>query len=171
MKQREHYRQVIRLVSGIGRMINPQHLPALSERRVSLSQFLVLDALAASERPLRMAELARQAGLTSTEVSRVVTSLESRRYIGRRTDPEDSRARLVATTAQGRKLHTAVERQATADLRGVWEDFTHEEWHRFIDYLGRFETGLRRVRGGATASDSTATTVTTTTARRKRKDP
>ena len=36
--------------------------------------------------------------------------------------------------------------QAGEELLGVWEDFTHEEWHRFIDYLTRFERGLLRGR-------------------------
>ena len=46
-------------------------------------------------------------------------------------------ARLVALTAAGRKLYREAERQAVGELQGVWDDFTHEEWHRFIDYLGR----------------------------------
>lgn len=146
MKQSEHYRQVLRLVSGIGRLTNPQHLPALSERRISLSQFLVLDALVQGEQPLRMAELARLAGVTSTELTRVVAGLEAGEWIVRRTDPGDSRARLVALTPAGRKLYRDAQRQAVHDLRGVWEDFTHDEWHRFIDYLGRFEGALRRER-------------------------
>jgi DNA-binding MarR family transcriptional regulator len=147
VKQSEHYRQVLRLVSGIGRLTNPQHLPALSERRIPLSQFLVLDALAATREPIRMAELARQAGLTSTELSRVVAELEARKYVVRRTDPDDSRARLVAPTATGRRLQRSVQEQATEELAEVWDDFTHDEWHHFIDYLTRFELGLRRARG------------------------
>jgi DNA-binding MarR family transcriptional regulator len=149
VKQRDHYRQVLRLITAIGRLTNPQHLPALSERKISLSQFLVLDALAAAERPVRMAELSRLSSLSSTELSRVVASLEAASWAQRRTDPDDSRGRLVAITAQGRRVHRGAERQATSDLQGVWDDFTHDEWHRFIDYLGRFEAGLRRVRGRA----------------------
>lgn len=147
MKQEDHYRQVLRLVSGIGRLTNPQHLPVLSERRLPLSQFLVLDALASAAEPVRMAELARLAGLTSTELSRVVAELEARKYLVRRADPDDSRARLVAPTAAGRRLQVSVQRQATEELAEVWDDFTHDEWHHFIDYLRRFELGLRRARG------------------------
>jgi hypothetical protein len=47
-----------------------------------------------------------------------------------------------------------VHREATADLRDVWTDFTHDEWHRFIDYLTRFESGLRRVRANPTLTPS-----------------
>lgn len=146
MKQKDHYREILRLISGIGRLTNPQHLPALSEHGVSLSQFLVLDALSAVGGPVRMAELARLAGVTSTELSRIVASLEAQSAMVREADPEDSRARLAKSTAHGRKLQRDVQRQATVELRGVWDAFTHDEWHRFIDYLSRFEAALRRER-------------------------
>ena len=149
MKQRDHYRQILRLVNGIGRLTNPQHLPALRDRQISLSQFLVLDALESSGtagEPLRMRELAELAGLATTELSRVIAGLEERRWITRRADPDDNRAKLVALTRLGRARIERVHSEATAELRGVWTDFTHDEWHRFIDYLTRFESGLRRVR-------------------------
>ena len=47
---------------------------------------------------------------------------------------------------KGRTLIGRVQREATADLRDVWSDLTHDEWHRFIDLMQRFESGLRRVR-------------------------
>ncbi len=146
VKQKDHYRQVLRLVNGIGRLTNPQHLPALRERRISLAQFLVLDALGNAGRPLRMSALAQSAGLAATELTRVVTALEAKSFVERHTDPGDSRARLVALTRKGRTLIGRVQREATADLRDVWSDFTHDEWHRFIDLMQRFESGLRRVR-------------------------
>lgn len=147
MKQRDHYRQILRLVNGIGRLTNPQHLPALRERHISLAQFLTLDSLSSSKRPLRMTELAEVAGLAPTELSRLVTGLEEDGLVKRSSDPEDSRARLVSLTRSGGILTKKVHLEATADLRGVWTDFTHDEWHRFIDFLNRFESGLRRVRG------------------------
>jgi len=93
-----------------------------------------------------MTELAEVAGLAPTELSRVVTGLEGDGLIIRSSDPEDSRARLVSLTRAGATLTREIHREATADLRGVWTDFTHDEWHQFIDYLNRFESGLRRVR-------------------------
>ncbi|MCP4039930.1 MAG: MarR family transcriptional regulator [bacterium] len=149
MKEKGHYRQLLRLVNGIGRLTNPQHLPALRERRISLAQFLALDALGDSTRPLRMKELAEVAGLATTELTRVIAGLESKGWVERRTDPDDSRARLVALTRTGRSLIKHVHREATADLREVWTDLTHDEWHRFIDLMQRFESGLRRVRASA----------------------
>lgn len=148
VKQRDHYRQVLRLISGIGRLTNPQHLPALRRRRVSLGQLLALDGLGEAPRPLRMSELAGVAGLALPELTRVVAGLEANGWVKRRTDPDDSRAKLVELTGPGRNLVEQVHREAMAGLREVWTDFTHDEWHRLIDFLNRFESGLRRVRAG-----------------------
>jgi DNA-binding MarR family transcriptional regulator len=146
MKQRDHYRQILRLVSRIGRMTNPQHLPVLKQMRIPLTQFLALDALSDAGGPLRMTELAHAAGLSPSELTRVVAELEGKEWVERGADPEDSRVRLVEATPAGARLIKEVHSQATAELRGVWSDFTHDEWHGFIDYLQRFEQGLCRVR-------------------------
>lgn len=165
MKQRDHYRQILRLVNGIGRLTNPQHLPALRERRISLAQFLVLDSLSAASEALRMTELAELAGLAPTELSRVVAGLERDGFIERASDPDDNRAKLVSLTRPGATLIQKVHRDATADLRGVWADFTHGEWHHFIDYLNRFESGLRRVRASGPSSKPSRRKPNTTRAR------
>jgi DNA-binding MarR family transcriptional regulator len=138
---------MLRLVSGIGRLTNPQHMPMLKQQRISLSQFLVLDVLVDKGAAVRMTELAAAAGLTASELTRVVSELETKKWVMRDTDPNDSRARLVNKTAAGTRLIRQVHTQAARELRGVWSDFTHDEWHRFIDYLQRFENGLNRVRG------------------------
>ena len=149
VKQKDHYRHILRLVNGIGRLTNPQHLPTLRDRRISLAQFLTLDALSAAKGPIRMTELAEAAGLAATEVSRLVTGLEDDGLVRRSSDPADSRARLVSLTRSGTTLARQTHREATTELRGVWTDFTHDEWHQFIDYLNRLESGLRRVRSNA----------------------
>lgn len=146
MKQGDHYRQILRLVTRIGRLSNPQHLPALKSRRISLSQFLVLDALSDARQPQRMSCLARASGLSPSELTRVVSELEAKGWVERYAEPGDSRGRLVKTTRAGTRLIQGAHAEATAELRDVWSEFTHDEWHRFIDFLGRFERGLGRVR-------------------------
>lgn len=145
---------MLRLIHGIGRLVNPQHLPALADQQMSLSQFLALDALDAAGGPLRMAVLAQRSGLQPNELTRVVSGLEQRRWLKRSVDPGDSRARLVRSTTAGTRAICGVRTQATAQLSAVWDDFTHEEWHRFIDSLQRFEQGVRRARAaGSPGSD------------------
>lgn len=101
-----------------------------------------------------MTELAETSGLAATELSRLVSGLEQDGFVKRTSDPTDKRARLVSLTRAGATLAARVHREATADLRGVWTDFTHDEWHQFIDYLNRFESGLRRVRGNPRSAKS-----------------
>ncbi len=151
MKQTSHYQEILRVVSRIGRLTNPQHLPVLKKLRISLAQFLVLDALDDQERPLRMTDLAEAAGLTASELTRVVDELLGKRWIAREIDAEDSRARLIKRTRAGEALMARARRQAGVELLGVWSDFTHEEWHRFIDYLHRFAKGLARAHSQARA--------------------
>jgi DNA-binding MarR family transcriptional regulator len=154
MKERDHYRQILSLVHKIGRLVNPQHLEPLRERKISLSQFLVLDSLAASEDSLRMTDLALLSGLSAAELSRVVKSLEERGWLLRTTDDEDSRAQLLRLSAEGGRVIRRISSDATSELSAVWEDFTHDEWHQFIDYLARFERGVRRVRIGGPSQTS-----------------
>jgi hypothetical protein len=61
--------------------------------------------------------------------------------------PADSRARLVRATRGGQVLLRQTHGQVTAELSQVWAHFTHDEWHRFIDYLQRFEDALARSPG------------------------
>ena len=146
MKQSSHYQQTVRLISRIGRLTNPQHLPALKEKHIAQAQFLILDALAEAGCAMRMSDLARAAGLQGSELTRVIGELETKKSVDRAVDPEDARAKLVKLTRSGTRLIHQAYAEAAAQLSGVWSDFTHEEWHRFIDYLQRFETGLRRTR-------------------------
>lgn len=146
MKQSSHYQQTLRLVSRIGRLTNPQHLPVLKEMHISQAQFLILDALTEAGSAMRMSELARAAGLQDSELTRVIAELESKKWVDRAVDPEDGRAKLAKLTRPGSRLIHQAYGEVASQLRGVWSDFTHDEWHRFIDYLQRFETGLRRIR-------------------------
>ncbi len=149
MKQGNHYQEILQLVSRIARHTNPQHLPVLKRLRISLAQFLVLDALGHHDGPLRMAELAAAAGLPPSELTRVVDELIAKGWIARAVDPVDNRARLAGITRKGARLMALADEQAAAELQGVWSDFTHDEWHRFTDYLHRFAAGLGRVRARA----------------------
>jgi DNA-binding MarR family transcriptional regulator len=69
---------------------------------------------------LRLTDLAEQAGLSLSRVSRIADVLESRELVERRRCPEDRRARNVGLTAAGAELLKAA--QAT-HFAGVHENF------------------------------------------------
>jgi DNA-binding MarR family transcriptional regulator len=118
----------------------------LRKLAIPLSQFLVLDTLADSDGPMRMADLAEAAGLLPSELTRVLDDLEKKKWAARAPDPADNRARLVKATRSGAGLIAKAHEQAGEELKSVWSDFTHEEWHRFTDYLHRFSEGVKRAR-------------------------
>jgi DNA-binding MarR family transcriptional regulator len=84
-----------------------------------------------------------------------VADLEKAGWVTRASDESDNRVRLVRLTDKGAQLIARVQDDATAELRAVWDDFTHDEWHRFIDFLNRFEHGVRRVRASAKSANTT----------------
>jgi DNA-binding MarR family transcriptional regulator len=62
----------------------------------------------------RLTELARRSRVTKQGMMLVVDDLESRGYVRRVPDPEDSRAKVVKLTAHGRRCAAEVRRAAQA---------------------------------------------------------
>jgi DNA-binding MarR family transcriptional regulator len=65
---------------------------------------VLLELNAASDRQLRMQDLAARAVLSRTRVSRIVTELADAGYVERCEDPADRRAWLATLTADGRAV-------------------------------------------------------------------
>src|SRR4051794_6909927 len=77
---------------------------------IPLSAFEVLFSIAYSaEGYLRMSDVAEQARLSPSRVSRLVTELERRGYLERRTCESDSRVVYAAITDEGREVLAKVE--------------------------------------------------------------
>lgn len=78
---------------------------------------------ALAREPLQLNELADRLGMTAQGASKIVSEMEARRYVERRPDPEDGRAKRLRLGARGRaalafarKFHAAYERRLCADL-------------------------------------------------------
>lgn len=81
---------------------------------------VLLELNAASERRLRMQELARRVTLSRSRVSRVVDELAHAGLVERVPDPADGRAAFAALTPHGR---AALRRAAPVYLRGIEHEF------------------------------------------------
>jgi DNA-binding MarR family transcriptional regulator len=68
----------------------------------------------------RMSELAEAAQLTKQTMTSIVDRLERAGYVERRTDPADSRARIVTITDKGREL-IALTVPVIAEVEAAWE--------------------------------------------------
>lgn len=78
---------------------------------------------ALAEEPLHLNELAVRLGMTAQGASKIVSEMEARKYVERRPDPEDGRAKRLRLGARGkaalafaRKFHAQYERRLCAEL-------------------------------------------------------
>jgi DNA-binding MarR family transcriptional regulator len=75
---------------------------SLQQRHVTVSEWVVLSQIGA--RPeVRPADLAYQLELTRGAVSKVLDKLEGKKWITRRTMPDDYRVQLLSLTRQGQR--------------------------------------------------------------------
>ncbi|MGH3320346.1 MAG: MarR family winged helix-turn-helix transcriptional regulator [Streptosporangiaceae bacterium] len=88
-----------------------------------------ISTLASVERrgPLRLGDLAAYEGISPSTLSRPVAALEEGGYLERRTDPDDARSSLVATSERGRALLTTIREETTALLAERLELLTAEQ--------------------------------------------
>ena len=125
-------------------------LPALTAAGLSASDFEVLLRLARSpgER-LRMTDLATQAALSTSGVTRVVDRLEHRGLVRRETCASDRRGAYAALTGPGRDVITGV---VSAHVRDIDRWFTGLLDAGQLDaLLGALRILRDQVRPGATA--------------------
>ena len=128
-------------------------LPALTEAGLSTTDFDVLLRLGRSpgER-LRMTDLATQAALSTSGVTRVVDRLESRGLVRRETCASDRRGAYAALTGPGRDLLAGV---VSAHVRDIDRWFTGLLDAGQLDaLLGALRILRDQVRPGATAGES-----------------
>jgi DNA-binding MarR family transcriptional regulator len=130
-------------------------LPAVTAAGLSASDFEVLLRLARSpgER-LRMTDLATQAALSTSGVTRVVDRLESRGLVRRETCASDRRGSYAALTEAGRTVLTGVVSEHVRDI---------DRWFTGLLDAGQLDAllgALRilrdQVRPGATAGGSSS---------------
>ena len=88
---------------------------------------------------IRPMELAEQAGLTKSGLTRAIDRLETQRFIERRACPSDARGQLIVMTAQGRRI---LRRSAPEHFRSIARNFADHLTDREVDVI---TTALERV--------------------------
>jgi DNA-binding MarR family transcriptional regulator len=91
-------------------------------RRVTITQVYVLECLA-RRGPLTLNALAAEMRLDKSTLSRVVDTLERKRFAGRRQNSADGRSVLLAATARGLRQYHLVERDLIAENARVLARF------------------------------------------------
>jgi MarR family transcriptional regulator, 2-MHQ and catechol-resistance regulon repressor len=92
---------------------------------ISVTQCYALEALL-RRGPSGLNELAAELYLDKSTASRVVASLERKRYVTRSAHPEDRRAIVLTVTPAGRRLCERIRTDLVAEARQLLEDFEPE---------------------------------------------
>lgn len=125
-------------------------MPALAAAGLSVTDFDVLLRLARSPgRQLRMTDLAAQACLSTSGVTRVVDRLENRGLVGRQVCPSDRRGAFAVLTDDGLRLVTGVVRAHVHDIDRWFTGLLDPD--QLDALLGALRILRDEVRPGATA--------------------
>ena len=131
------WRALMRIVLTLPRRLDGDLLQATG---LGASEYKVLMNLSeAPDRTLRMADLATAAGLSASRTTRVVSSLQSRGFVVRRSSSDDGRSFLTKLTPKG-----------LAKLKSAWPTHLASARNRVFDHIeGRavpqIAKGLRAV--------------------------
>ena len=130
--------------------LQARFLPVLTASGLSTTEFDALLRLARSPgRRLRMTDLATQAALSTSGITRVVDRLEARGLTARESCPSDRRGSFAVLTAAGQELIGGLVAEHVRDIDRWFTGLLTE------DQLGALQEALRivrdEVRPGATA--------------------
>ncbi|GAA1171432.1 MULTISPECIES: MarR family winged helix-turn-helix transcriptional regulator [Nesterenkonia] len=96
----------------VRRRFNALQLARRIDPEIEPASYSVLATLQ-NEGPARMTSIARHLGIGKPTLSRQLTTLVSRGWVSKETDPADGRAQTVSLTAEGReRLETAQQERA-----------------------------------------------------------
>ncbi len=101
--------------------------------------YQILVALSAQpDRAIRMTQLARLSGTTTTRLSHAVTNLEQRGWVERHACPTDKRGQIAQLTDAGMAvLRAAAPGHVTEVRRLIFDNLTHDDVLRLRDIAGK----------------------------------
>ena len=109
----------------------------------SLSQARVLYEIIHRDKPTA-AEIAKDLGLDTGYLSRILRGFEARGLIVRETAAHDGRQNLLSVTPRGRKSFAPIELQTNQDVAGLLADTTDAAQIKLVDAMATIETLLGR---------------------------
>jgi len=109
--------------------------PLLAEHDLTEQQWRVLRALAASDRPLEVGELADHTFLLAPSLSRILANLETRSLLERHAVAHDQRRAAISLSAAGRSLVDRVAPRSEAAYTRIEDRFGAERLHRLLAEL------------------------------------
>ena len=111
---------------------------------VSLAEWRTI-ALLGADGPMALTNVAREAGLLKSQMSRVVSGLVQRGLILRRTDRADGRAAHLTLSAAGRRTYTGLTKASERRNARLLACLSANERDTIFASLGKLATEARRL--------------------------
>ncbi|WP_220740840.1 MarR family winged helix-turn-helix transcriptional regulator [Leuconostoc miyukkimchii] len=110
-----------------------------SEYGASFEQWLIMSAVAQSEQPLTMTQIAKERGVTKGAVARQLKPLFTCGYLRHLTDEKDHRRVLLVLTPEGLQIEKQMTEKVHQRFNKWLEVFGVEEGKAFLVTLRRFQ--------------------------------
>ncbi len=116
-----------------------QFRPMLAQHDMTEQQWRVLRALAASELPLDVGEIADATFLLGPSLSRILANLEGRNLLLRRAGETDQRRSAISLTADGRALFERIAPESEEIYGLIERSFGEDRLSELISLLAELE--------------------------------
>ncbi|GAB3188147.1 MarR family winged helix-turn-helix transcriptional regulator [Nesterenkonia suensis] len=110
----------------VRRRFNALQLARRIDPEIEPASYSVLATLQ-NEGPARMTSIARHLGIGKPTLSRQLTTLVSRGWVSKETDPADGRAQTVSLTAEGRERLEAAQQERAERYLTMLQSWDQEE--------------------------------------------
>ncbi|GAA3050957.1 MULTISPECIES: MarR family transcriptional regulator [Actinomycetes] len=140
----------------VRRRFNALQLARRIDPEIEPASYSVLATLQ-NEGPARMTSIARYLGIGKPTLSRQLTTLVSRGWVSKETDPADGRAQTITLTSEGRRrLEAAQQERAERYLTMLqsWSEDEIETLYSLVAKLNRTYAELDPTGAGASAAAS-----------------
>jgi DNA-binding MarR family transcriptional regulator len=124
------------LLAGATRRLIEEERPLLEAYGLTMWGYIALSRLA-KEPAASQLLLAESMGYDKTRLISLLDSLEADGLLTREPDPDDRRARIIALTPTGRRLHRAARRSIRSMEKRLLSGVSEAEARHLRDVLGR----------------------------------
>lgn len=124
------------LLAGATRRLIEEERPLLEAHGLTMWGYIALSRLAAGPADSQLL-LAESMGYDKTRLITLLDALEADGLLTREPDPDDRRARVIALTPAGRKLHRAARRSIRTMEKRLLPGVSEADLRRLRDILGR----------------------------------
>ena len=138
----EFAEQISEIMPVISREFYRQESNEFSKMKITMAQFIVLDALV-RENELRMTDIARLMNVTTAAMTGIVERLVRDRYVIRMNDAEDRRIIKVKPTQRGNKIVKSMADQRKKMWGRVFGIISQPEREEYLRILTTVMTRLR----------------------------